>query len=475
MNIKFLRLFIFCIMLATLCMPTAQAGLIERPDAQLSTEIAKKSFPTPFNGNKALALLFSPPSPNGEASWQPSPAIFAQIQPNPGNALALTKAIGFKSYDYDETKTQVMFLYKTTFPKANQPLFQAVIGAALFNCENGICKPVWNNPALNQFASYEDETETKFVSIGQGCHGAIMESGDTHQGITVVNAILLAVHNNQVVVAAKDLPIYEDNEGATDDPGKSYKFSTKIEFKPGEHKRYHNMKVQFSGTTLEDYEQAGKMLSKVVPANFFRAFYWDDQGFYEEEIDCGGATEDLPANADQDQQKLEAMLPIFDSVIRVIFSGDRDMNIKNYSSKNANLTWSILYHIAVNHGDLHPLIKVDNDAMHVPSKTMQEFASACFADYQDLVSPPRSFEAIKFNNAWNSYDLQLSDSGPSYCKVLQTNPLGEGTYSVNVGFYDDEEEPLSATFVFIVKPNPYAKNISDALFSYSVESVKRLN
>jgi hypothetical protein len=439
-----------------------------------ATDNKTNSFPMPFNKEKALALLFGPTNPDGDASWQPTVQTFASIAPV--NGIAISRAIGFKSYDYDETIRQVFFLYKTSFPQSKQPLFSAVIGAALFNCENGLCTPVWNNPALVQYATYEDETNAKFVSIGQGQHGAIIESSDLHQGITTTNAILIAVYENEVVVAAKDLPVYEDNEGAAENPAQAYKYSTSIEFEPGAHPTYSNMKVKFSGTTLEEYEQGGRMISKVVPAKFTRSFFWDDNGFYEEEIECEGPADEDSADSNQTPEKLGKMLPVFDSVIRVIISGDAATNANNFTSKNTRLLWSILYHIAINHGNLHSLIKVDNNAMHVPVKTMQEFATACFADYEDLAAPPESFEAISYNQELDSYDLQLSDSGPSYCKILQVKDLGTERYAVSVGFYEEDgvNTAPAALYEFIVKPNSYAKFIAEPLFNYSIESYKKI-
>ena len=428
------------------------------------------SFKAPFTSNKALALLFCPPSPNGDAGWQPKPGMFNKVaQPNPGNSKAITRAIGFTSYDYDETTTQVMFLYKTSFLATQQFANNSVIGAALFNCENGICKPVWNNPAIIQYADYKSQTAFRFVKIGQGYHGALIEAGGTHQGITTTNAILLADDRGKIVVAARDLPVYEDNEGAASSPSLAYKFKGNIVFEPGSHQTYYNMKVKFSGTTMEEYDQGGKMVSRVIPANFSRVFFWAD-GQYEEEIECDGpAFSNSPITP-----KVGAMLPVFDSVMRTLHEEDKTINKSNYSSKNKKLVWSILYHLAVNFGHEHSMIKAKGNKMHVPYKVMQELATGCFADYDDLIAPPKTFQAVSFNNDWNRYELALSDAGCSYSKIMSSTPLANNTYQVEVGFFGEEEDKPFATYLFTIVPNSYAKIVSDAKFHYAVKSVKKI-
>jgi hypothetical protein len=440
------------------------------PKPPTSPRTAANSFKAPFTTGKALALLFTPPSPNGDAGWQPRPGMFAKVaQPNPGNSKAITRAIGFTSYDYDETTTQVMFLYKTSFLATQQFANNSVIGAALFNCENGVCKPVWNNPAIIQYANYKPKTDFRFVKIGQGYYGALVEAGGTHQGITTTNAVLLADYKGKIIVAAKDLPVYEDNEGAASSPSLAYKFKTNIVFEPGSHQTYYNMKIKFSGTTMEEYDQGGKMISRVIPANFSRVFYWDKDR-YEEEIECDGPVSSTTAS----NPKVDAMLPVFDSVMRTLYPEDRSINKNNYSSKNKNLVWSILYHLAVNYGHEHPLIKVKGDKLHVPYKTMQELATGCFADYDDLIAPPRTFQAVSFNNALNSYELALSDSGLSFAKILNSTPLANNTYEVKVGFFEEEEDKPFATYQFTIVPNAYAKMVADAKFHYAIKSVKKI-
>ncbi len=240
------------------------------------------SFPQPFSERKALSLLFAEPDQQGNVFWQPDQNVLSSVNSSLRNAKALTSGLGFKIYDYDETIRQAMFIFKTQLDSEGH-----FIGAALFNCENGTCNLLWGNPFLVRFGSEYDNLKPEFVSIGQGQHGAVIKAGDTHQGITVTKAILLAVYKDEIVVAARDLPVYEDNYGATEDKTQQYRFTAGIEFLPTDHSAYDNLRLKFSGTTLEESERGGKSISRIIKADFTRNWFWVDEGHYEEEIECG--------------------------------------------------------------------------------------------------------------------------------------------------------------------------------------------
>lgn len=168
------------------------------------------------------------------------------------------------------------------------------------------------------------------------------------------------------------------------------------------------------------------------------------------------------------------MLPVFDSVIRVMGESEKPL-INEYSMTNANLAWDVLYHLAVNHAHLHPLIEVNDEITRVPHKVMQELATACFSDYDDLVAVPETFESITINEAYNSFDLQNSDAGASFCRIISISPAENAGFAVTVGLFDDENEEMTASYSFVVVENTYASMISDPLFYYTIDSVVPAN
>lgn len=248
---------------------------------------AMDSFPAPFNGNKALAMLFCPPNPNGEATWQASRAIIDASGVNPGKKLALTVSAGFTTYDVSETIARTMIIFETRVaPQNSEEGYVPVIGAALFDSDGETCRLVWSNPALLQFGSDMAPVSPKFVTTGRALRGVILEGGGTHQGITVTTATVLAEHNNSVVIAARELPTYEDNEGAAEPDGQ-YKYEAKIEFVPVEEERNYSMKLIFSGTAPCLIEGGDVPFGGIVSSDYTANYYWDEKGSYEEEIECG--------------------------------------------------------------------------------------------------------------------------------------------------------------------------------------------
>lgn len=86
------------------------------------------------------------------------------------------------------------------------------------------------------------------------------------------------------------------------------------------------------------------------------------------------------------EEKVEAMVPVFDSIARYLVEEDGI-----YDAKDSTCFWTVLYLLANNYGATDSLVTAVDGGLRFPKKLMQEYATACFSDYEDLLELPEGF------------------------------------------------------------------------------------
>lgn len=179
----------------------------------------------------------------------------------------------------------------------------------------------------------------------------------------------------------------------------------------------------------------------------------------------------LCASAETDAG-IEGMLPAFDSVMRVLLSDEAV-----YQPRDPEFFWDALYLMAVNWGYDHPLAKIDDDTYELILRraTVQEMATALFADYDDLLPVPDSFsELAVYDDSLDAYRFPLSDAGESYVEIesVAFDADGGAVVVVQMKSYAEPGE-VFLEMRFELVPNAYAGGISEVSFLYSVVSAER--
>ncbi len=177
-----------------------------------------------------------------------------------------------------------------------------------------------------------------------------------------------------------------------------------------------------------------------------------------------------PGISQETFSRVEQMLPVFDSIIRVTHE-KKSIPADRYLSSNPELVWNILYHLCVNFGQNNPLVELQEDRMKVPSKVMQEFATACFADFEDLVAVPTGFEQITFSKELNAYMLAMSDMGATSCSIIEVKPCDNDSFKVRVNLIEDETSEDLDSRDFLIVPNRHIEGTTDSSFYFSVAEV----
>lgn len=173
------------------------------------------------------------------------------------------------------------------------------------------------------------------------------------------------------------------------------------------------------------------------------------------------AAVELPIDA-----KLEAMLPVLDSIIRASNEGGGA-----YAPKDAPYFWSVLYLVAANYGQQLGITEsTDDGRIAVRRQAVQEIATACFKDYSDLLELPENV-SVEYDESLDSYVFALSDMSEEFSTIVSAENAGDAV-KVTVSFGTEAE---SESWVFEIVDNSYTEGISQPVYYYSVRSVERLS
>ncbi|MEG1525708.1 MAG: hypothetical protein RR475_11935 [Clostridia bacterium] len=165
------------------------------------------------------------------------------------------------------------------------------------------------------------------------------------------------------------------------------------------------------------------------------------------------------------EEKLMKMLPILDSIVRSMDKGDEEA----YLPHDATYVWSVLYLMGENWGGTHPLVTKEGSTVTVPKKVMQEFASAAFRDYSDLLPIPKSYaDTVIYDVGFDAYRLAPSDMGDAVTNIDRYAVEPDGSVIVIVGLYSGDQ--LLKQIRFSLANNPYVDGITHPTYFYSVQS-----
>ena len=166
------------------------------------------------------------------------------------------------------------------------------------------------------------------------------------------------------------------------------------------------------------------------------------------------------------QERMTAMLPVFDSILRAMSENDAN----RYAPKDGYFFWYTLYLMGNNWGHTHSLVKMESGLPVVGRKVIQEFASAAFLDYSDLLPVPDSLKTtIAYDAALDAYRLSPSDKGDSETRIVSVSAAANNAINVKAGLYDSMGEMLCIA-EFIVVDNPYVSGIADPNYFYTVKT-----
>ncbi len=172
----------------------------------------------------------------------------------------------------------------------------------------------------------------------------------------------------------------------------------------------------------------------------------------------------ISAACAQEDEDVQAMLPVLDSVLRAMVELDCD-----YQPRDSAYFWAVLSMLAVNWGMDHLLCEIEENELRVPRQVMQEYAAAAFFDYDDLLPVEDGGFSVRYDEGMDAYYLGLGDAGDSYTEIAGVSQLEDGQTQVEVTLKAGDGA-LLYTMEALLVPNPYADGIADPIYLYSVSS-----
>ncbi|MPM85375.1 hypothetical protein SDC9_132455 [bioreactor metagenome] len=171
-------------------------------------------------------------------------------------------------------------------------------------------------------------------------------------------------------------------------------------------------------------------------------------------------------NLSDEEETVEAMMPILDSIVRTMCIGDTAA----YQPQDPEFFWNMLYLMGVNWGHTHPLVEQTEEYVKVPRQVMQEFASAAFLDYSDLLPVPESMAgSLWYDEGLDAYCLAYSDKGDTETKLESVAAGADGSITAVVNLYETPDTFLNMV-EFVLVANPYVDGISEPTYFYTVRS-----
>ena len=177
-----------------------------------------------------------------------------------------------------------------------------------------------------------------------------------------------------------------------------------------------------------------------------------------------------------DDEKLNAMLPIFDTIVywNALDPEVEQTGIKRYEPENHEYAWSLIYLAIVNFAE--PGVNgVDfTEDLHykqAPAALVREYASALFANFGNLPALPPE-KGIQYDSSLDTYLFEMSDHSEGVTSIEKYTKDSDGYYIVDLTFglpYESDFEPLYYS-LRIVK-NTYSPNGEEPLFAYAVKEL----
>lgn len=180
--------------------------------------------------------------------------------------------------------------------------------------------------------------------------------------------------------------------------------------------------------------------------------------------------EEAPVLDEATTELINGMQPVFDSIIRALMPLPEEA--RYLDSSDDTLFWTVMYYFCANYGTLHPdAFETDNQCV-IPGHAMQEYADACFAEYDGIPDiPPQTFDIV-YDRDQDMYYVGLSDAGDTYTAKISYAVNTYGEIEAVMGFFTpsaDETDDLLAVFRFTLVDNGMAEG-EEPIFPYRVQS-----
>ncbi len=143
-----------------------------------------------------------------------------------------------------------------------------------------------------------------------------------------------------------------------------------------------------------------------------------------------------------------------------------------YAPKDPDFFWHALSLFLGMYSENHLLVEVTDSSLRVPRKVAQEFATALYYDYDDLLEIPESrSDFVTYSDAEDAFYLGRGDRGLSETVITRWAKEDDGTYYLEAELHSCMDETVIQKAVFLVKENEYTDGMTNPTYFYSIADV----
>lgn len=179
-----------------------------------------------------------------------------------------------------------------------------------------------------------------------------------------------------------------------------------------------------------------------------------------------GDGDELAENIDGDADQIQAMLPVMDSIVRMV---GVEAGAGWTGKEDAQQLWTALYLLGVNWRESAEGTRIEGAYLIIPRQLMAEWAGAFGEGFGQLPEYPDNLPTMRYDAEADAFLLELSDAGESETRIETYSNRDDGAYTVKVGLYLAEEERLGG-MDFVLASNPLYTAGQNAAFPYTVRS-----
>ena len=167
--------------------------------------------------------------------------------------------------------------------------------------------------------------------------------------------------------------------------------------------------------------------------------------------------------------QISCMKAPIDALARCMLENDME-----YDPEDPDFFWTALFYFTGAYGLENDLVKEnDNYQLIVPTKVMQEHATALFADYDDLLDLPDIMQGnVSYDEGKDAYLVSQGDVGLSEMRLTEFEETDDGIEVTAELWGTGPEEELIAAYDVLLVENAYADGITDPTYLFSVASME---
>ena len=143
-----------------------------------------------------------------------------------------------------------------------------------------------------------------------------------------------------------------------------------------------------------------------------------------------------------------------------------------YVPKDPDFFWHALYLFLGMYSENHLLVEVSDASLRVPRKVAQEYATALFYEYDELLPLPESMaDFVTYSEAEDAYYLGRGDRGLSESVITRWAEEGDEAYYLEVEMRSTMDDQVIQSAIFLVQKSEYTDGMTNPTYHYQIANV----